>query len=156
MNWYIEKTTANERTVINNAMYSLFDDLERAEVLLSTVLEEYFGDRHQKPLTESDAEWTRNMLHIVQNILSDTIVSYYLTVADTENLMARNYMKAAESVKTAIQCGKAFDDVYEMEKGLATEKRRSFIEARKRIGDMDDEAAIQALHALLEDTVEND
>lgn len=61
MNWYIEKTTSKERRVICDTMLGLFVDLERANALLETVLDEQFSDREQAPLSASGADWTRSM-----------------------------------------------------------------------------------------------
>ena len=81
MNWYIEKTTSKGRSVICDAMLGIFTDLERAEVLLETVLEESFFESEQKPLTASEVDWTRSMLYIVHEIIGDAVVAYHLTVA---------------------------------------------------------------------------
>ena len=39
MNWNIWKTTVKERAIIGDTMLGVFADLERAEVLLETVLD---------------------------------------------------------------------------------------------------------------------
>ena len=71
MNWNIWKTTVKERAIIGDTMLGVFADLERAEVLLETVLDEHFLDREQKPIAASDADWTRSMLHTVNGIIRD-------------------------------------------------------------------------------------
>lgn len=149
MFWCIEKTTSNERTTISNAMCYLFADLERAETLLDTVLEENFVGRVQKPLSETEASWVGTLLHVARDIISDTITAYNLTVADTEDTRAKNYIAAAEAVKTAMQCEQAYEGVYELEKKLPAERRKAITEARAKIGDMEDAAAILALNGLV-------
>ena len=111
MYWGIEKTTSNERTTISNSMYVLFADLERAETLIDAVIEEHFNDRAQKPIDATAAAWAGTLLHVARDIISDTIVAYNLTVADTEDARAKGYIAAAETVKTAMQCEQACDDV---------------------------------------------
>lgn len=149
MYWCIDKTTSNERTTISNAMYCLFADLERAETLLDTVAEEHFGDRVQKPLDATAAAWVGTLLHVARDIVSDTIVAYYLTVADTENVRAKNYIAAAEAVKTAMQCEQARESVYTQVKKLPVERCQPITEAREKIGDMEDAAAILAFNGLV-------
>lgn len=155
MYWCIEKTTSNERTTISNAMYALFADLERAETLIDTVIEEHFDDRVQKPLDETAAAWVGTLLHVARDIISDTIVAYNLTVADTEDMRAKNYIAAAEAVKTAMQCEQAYEGVYALEKKLPAERRKPIMEARVKIGDMEDAAAILALNGLVKNGGKN-
>ena len=155
MYWCIEKTTSNERTTISNAMYALFADLERAETLIDTVIEENFDDRVQKPLDETAAAWVGTLLHVARDIISDTIVAYNLTVADTEDMRAKNYIAAAEAVKTAMQCEQAYEGVYALEKKLPAERRKPIMEARVKIGDMEDAAAILALNGLVKNGGKN-
>lgn len=155
MNWCIEKTTSNERATISNAMYALFDDLERAKTLIDTVIEEHFDERVQKPLNATAAEWTGTMIHVARDIIYDTIVSYYLTVADAEDVRAKNYIAAAEAVKTAMQCEQAREGVYALEKKLPAERRKPITEARAKIGDMEDASAILALNAIVKNGGKN-
>lgn len=155
MYWCIEKTTSNERTTISNAMYALFADLERAETLIDTVIEENFDDRVQKPLDETAAAWVGTLLHVARDIISDTIVAYNLTVADTEDMRAKNYIAAAEAAKTAMQCEQAYEGVYALEKKLPAERRKPIMEARVKIGDMEDAAAILALNGLVKNGGKN-
>lgn len=155
MNWCIDKTTRNERTTINNAMYGLFADLEQAETLLNTVIEDCFGAATQAPLSATEAEWAGTMIRIVLNILSDTIVAYFLTVADTDNMRVKNYIASAEAVKVAMQCESAHDTIFGQERELPAEKRSPIVEARIKIGDMEDAAAILALNGLVKNGGKN-
>lgn len=82
MNWNIWKTTVKERAIIGDTMLGVFADLERAEVLLETVLDEHFLDREQKPIAASDADWTRSMLHIVNGI-SEIPLSLSISPSET-------------------------------------------------------------------------
>ena len=68
------KSTGDERTAISNAMWPIFTGLEQAETLLRTCLEDHFEDYPQKAITESEAEWLADMLHIVDTALHDAIL----------------------------------------------------------------------------------
>lgn len=146
MFWCIEKTTSHERSTIRNAISPIFVDLERAEIMIDTVIEEHFHDREQKPLGALDAEWVRTMLYVVRGLISDTITAYKLTVADTEDPRAKNYIAAAEAVKTAMQCEQACEGAYALENKLPAERRKPITDALAKIGDMGDAAAIMDNH----------
>ena len=74
------KSTKWERRVISNAMWPIFTGLEQAQTLLNTCLEEHFESSPQKAITESEAAWLADMLHIVNTSLEDAIASFKLTV----------------------------------------------------------------------------
>ena len=137
MNWNIGKTTVKERAIIGDTMLGVFADLERAEVLLETVLDEHFSERVQKPLPDYDADWTRSMLRIVNDIISDSILTFYLTIGDTEDTRANNYVEAAETVKLARQCEIAYYNA-----------QKKHPDAMEKIADMDDADAIAAIKLL--------
>lgn len=143
MNWYIEKTTSKERAVIRNAMFGIFADLERAEVLLETVLDEENG---QKILTVSEEDWACSMLHIVRDIIGDAVVAYHLTVGDSES---KNYIASAETAKIAIQCESAHSGAVAVGNKLRQDERRRFIDAMDKISDMGDADAIVAIDGLV-------
>ena len=134
MNWNIGKTTVKERAIIGDTMLGVFADLERAEVLLETVLDEHFLDREQKPIAASDADWTRSMLHIVNGIIRDSIVTFYLTIGDDEE---PHYIEAAETAKLARQCEIAYYNARKKHPG-----------ATGKIADMEDADAIAAIKLL--------
>ena len=137
MNWNIWKTTVKERAIIGDTMLGVFADLERAEVLLETVLDEHFLDREQKPIAASDADWTRSMLYIVHEIIGDAVVAYHLTVGDDEEPRAAHYIEAAETAKLARQCEIAYYNAQKKHPG-----------AMGKIADMDDADAIAAIKLL--------
>lgn len=148
MNYYIEKTTSNERMVISNALDGVFIDLERAKNLLYTVYDDYFNNLEQKALTPLQASWVRDMLAIVNDILCDSVLAYHLTVANVENPMAKVYLDSLERVKVAASCEQAHDSLLEKECFMPPERRKVAIEARNRIRNMEDKAAIKGLESL--------
>ena len=137
MNWNIWKTTVKERAIISDTMLGVFADLERAEVLLETVLDEHFLDREQKPIDAADADWTRSMLRIVNDIIRDSIVTFYLTIGDDEEPRAARYIEAAETAKLARQCEIAYYN-----------SQKKHPDAMEKIADMDNADAIAAIKLL--------
>ena len=118
-------------------LVGVFADLERAEVLLETVLDEHFLDREQKPIAASDADRTRSMLRIVNDIIRDSIVTFYLTIGDDEEPRAARYIEAAETAKLARQCEIAYYNAQKKHPG-----------AIGKIADMEDADAIAAIKLL--------
>lgn len=53
---FLGETTNAERKAISNAVWPIFTDLEHAQTLLNTCLEDHFEDYPQKAITESEAE----------------------------------------------------------------------------------------------------
>lgn len=144
----IEKTTQEERIIIENAMCGLVFDLEGAQNLLETVMEEHFYEAEQKALSSSEAEWVGSMLRIVRNALYTFTTSYYLTVADTNRFSTELYLKEAEQIKKATECSKKYNEICDSERFMDAEKRNASIIARKNIAEMDDGSAITALKSF--------
>ena len=155
MNWYIEKTTSKERSVICDAMLGIFTDLERAEVLLETVLEESFFESEQKPLTASEADWTRSMLHIVNDIISDSILVFYLTIGDDEDTQVKNFIASLERAKLAMQCEGAHSAAIAAGNKLREDRRRGFLDAMDKISGMADAEAIAVIDGLVKNGGKN-
>lgn len=148
MNWNIWKTTVKERAIIGDTMLGVFADLERAEVFLETVLDEHFLDREQKPIAASDADWTRSMLHIVNDIISDSILVFYLTIGDDEDTQVKNFIASLERAKLAMQCEGAHSAAIAAGNKLREDRRRGFLDAMDKISDMEDADAIAAIKLL--------
>lgn len=150
MNWNFIKTTSSERAIISDATYELFADLERAEMLLNTVLNEDFSDRVQQPITEGRAEWIGAMLWTISDIISDVVLAYKLTVADTEDPRACLYIEAAERVKTAIECEKAHEAAFAQLRKLPKEMHDARISERVRLKDLEDSEALREMADLMQ------
>lgn len=148
MNWYIEKTTSKERRAICDTMLGLFVDLERANALLETVLDEQFSDREQAPLSASGADWTRSMLHIVNDIISDSILVFYLTIGDDKDTQVKNLIASLERAKLAMQCEGAHSAAIAAGNKLREDRRRGFLDAMDKISGMADADAIAAIKLL--------
>lgn len=155
MYWNIQKTTSRERATICNAMCSIFADLERAETLLDVVIEDNFVGMEQRPLTRAEAELVGTLLHIARDIVSNSVSAYYLITARPNNGQVKSYIKSMETVKAAMQCESALEDVSKLEMNLPEEQRKLVMEARAKTGDMEDAAAILALNSLAESGGEN-
>ena len=149
MDWNIVKTTAHDRTRIVNAIYCLFDDIDRANDLLYTVIDSFFADREQKPISADDAKWIGSLLYTASEIISDAVLSYNLLTANTEDPRVERYLDAADMVRAAIQCDRLCNEVWNAECKLPTDRRTSLQNTRIEIMKMEDTAAISAFKKLL-------
>ena len=149
MDWNIAKTTASDRTRIVNAIYCLFDDIDRAADLLDTVIDAFFADREQKPISVGDAKRIGSLLYTARGIISDTTLSYNLLAANTEDPRVERYLDAADMVRAAIQCDRLCNEVWNAECKLPTDRRTSLQNTRIEIMKMGDTDAISAFKNLL-------
>lgn len=145
---YVEQMTENERITLKNAMCAPIVSLERANMLLDTVLEDSFYEAKQESISAGHAEWIGDMLKISCEIVDDVLMSYYLLVANEEK--AARYLKEADMVGKAVSCGRMTARLRNLERGMNPEKREEVTEARKKICDMDDSIALSLLTGLAE------
>lgn len=149
---YIEKTTMSERTTISNAMTPIFVNLERAETLLNTVQDECFEHKRGNVYISATAKWLYDIIGIVDDILFDAITAFYLTTADTpSNSAAQCYLSCAKYAETAMRCGEIFDRICDIERSLPEDQQKRVAEIRQSVVNMEDEAALPILEALLKE-----
>lgn len=142
------KSTKRERRVISNAMWPIFTGLEQAQTLLNTCLEEHFESSPQKAITESEAAWLADMLHIVNTSLEDAIASFKLTVGWRHGVEWLE--KSTEGHRQVMDLDAIANEISDIYRSLPVEYRGPIADELKRNHSMDDEAAIKADRALLE------
>ena len=96
---YIRETTAAERRAIEDAVDYAFLKVDQAGKLLYDLLEDYFGDREQKKLSDYDAETIGYRLWIVSDILSDSVLEYHLQSGHYDERGVKAYIESAERAK---------------------------------------------------------
>lgn len=96
---YIRETTAAERRAIEDAVDYAFLKVDQAGKLLYDLLEDYFGDREQKKLSDYDAETIGYRLWIVSDILSDSVLEYHLQTGHYDERGVKAYIESAERAK---------------------------------------------------------
>jgi len=143
------KTTNAERITISNAMWPIFTDLEQAQTLLSTCLEDHFEDYPQKTIEASTAEWLADMLHIVNTMLDDAITSYKLTVGWKPGVEWLE--NAMDEHRRVMELEAVNDEITDIWRKLPAAQRKPIDDRRKRTRDVDDETALADARALLEE-----
>lgn len=143
------KSTNEERRTISNAMCPIFTELEQAETLLSTCLEEHFECYTQKAITESEAEWLADMLHIVHTTLFDAITSYKLTIGLSVGVEWLE--KAMDEHRLVLELDKVNNEITDIWQKLPVDWRKPIDDKRAQTRDADDETALTAARALLEE-----
>lgn len=99
---YVEKTSHQERCIIDNAVYDKFCNMDRASRLLYRVLEEYFSDLELRPLAHAELQDVCDTILTVYEILEDNITSYYMTVG-RKGGYSSSLVESVERYKQAIK-----------------------------------------------------
>lgn len=147
---YSEKTTQAERIAISNAVCGIISDIEDAQNLLETVIEECFFSAKPKRLDDCEVAWVSSMLRIIRNNIHNSISEYYLTIADGDYPSVERYIGNAEQVKRSIECNEIYNEICNSERFMDIEKRKISTNARMNIAQMDDDVAIAELKLLLQ------
>lgn len=143
------KSTHQERCVISNTMWPIFTGLEQAATLLRSCLEDHFEDYPQKAITESEAKWLADMLHIVDTALCDAITSFKLTVG--WNGGVEWLERAMDEHRLVLELDKVNDEITDIWRRLPVKERKPIDDRRGLIWDKDDGAALDASRTLLEE-----
>lgn len=143
------KTTKQERIAISNAMWPIFTGLEQARTLLNTCLEDHFESFPQKAITESEAEWLADMLHIVNTMLEDAIMSFKLTVGWTPG--TKWFEGSIDEHRRVLELDAVNDEITDIWRKLPVEQRKPIEDRRQSTKNADDETALTKDRALLEE-----
>lgn len=142
------KTTRKERIAISNAMWPIFTGLEQAQTLLNTCLEDHFEDYPQKAITDSEAAWLADMLHIVNTVLEDAIMSFKLTVGWERGVeWSEGSMDEHRRVR---ELDAVNDEITDIWRKLPVEQRKPIEDRRGRSISADDETALKEARTLLD------
>lgn len=142
------ETTNAERIAISNAVWPIFTDLEHAQTLLNTCLEDHFEAYPQRAITESEAEWLADMLHIVSTTLENAILSFKMAVGWRHGM---EWLSASmDRYQRVLELESINDELTDIWQKLPVNERKPIADERERTRDADDETALIAAHALLE------
>lgn len=96
---YLEKTTADERITISNAIYAPLYDIERAHRLLCTLWNDYLGSKEDRPKTHDDWEDVEDRVSVIMDIVCNAIFECKLAYADEEAVT--QYLETAQQLQAA-------------------------------------------------------
>jgi hypothetical protein len=131
---YIDKTTAGERLIIEGAMFGVMAHTARARRLLTEALGEYFEDAEQKAISPVNAEYIRDILFCVSDLLWDADIEHCLTVGDDSATGLDSYFEGCKR-------GQLVRKVEALRRKLDSSQTKDLL-------DMDDEQALPLLEAL--------
>lgn len=97
--YFVEKTTANERIDIANAIYEPLYDFERAHRLLCTLWDDYLGRKEDRPKTRDEWEDVEDRVSVIMDIVSNAIFECKLAYADKEAVT--QYLETAKQLQAA-------------------------------------------------------
>ena len=97
--YFVEKTNANERIDIANAIYSPLCDLERAHRLLCTFWDDYLDRKEDRPKTSGEWEDVEDRVSVIMDIVCNVIFECKLAYADDEAVT--QYLETAKQLQAA-------------------------------------------------------
>ena len=97
--YFVEKTNANERIDIANAIYSPLCDLERAHRLLCTFWNDYLDRKEDRPKTSGEWEDVEDRVSVIMDIVCNVIFECKLAYADDEAVT--QYLETAKQLQAA-------------------------------------------------------
>lgn len=97
--YFVEKTNANERIDIANAIYASLCDLERAHRLLCTFWNDYLGRKEDRPKTSGEWEDVEDRVSVIMDIVCNVIFECKLAYADDEAVT--QYLETAKQLQAA-------------------------------------------------------
>ena len=145
----VQKTTADERWLIANAVFPIMVNVEYAMREIQELWDDYFSCRDQKAIQEGDAAKIERTLYIVSDMLWDACAAFGLLTASTEWSGTDTAREQMKQIEQAFQVEDLADKLHEKEKRLGAGEREKYIKARVKAYEMPDEQAAIALSALL-------
>ena len=145
----IQKTTADERGLIGDAVGPIMEEIENAMRELNAIESEFFEMRGQKAISAVDAERMGRIIHISTDLLFDACTAFGLLTGNDHWGEAKFAREQIEQISRAFRVNALADEIFKKEKYMNGEKRKSVIAARCKASEMSDEQAETVLSALL-------
>ena len=145
----IQKTTADERGLIIDAVCPIMAEVENAMRKLSEIEGEFFENAEQKAISANDAERMGRIIHISTELLFDACTAFGLLTGFENWGGAKFAREQIEQISRAFRVDALADKISKKEKYMDEEKRKSIIAARCKATEMSDEQAETVLSALL-------
>lgn len=145
----IQKTTADERGLIVDAVCPIMVEVENAMRELSEIESEFFEMREQKEISARDAERMGRIIHISTGLLWDACTAFGLLTGFDQWGGAKFAREQIEQISRVFRVDALADKISKKEKYMDEEKRKSVIAARCKASEMSDEQAETVLSVLL-------
>ena len=145
----INKTTREERLVVENAVWDIIAEIDTANQILVGLWEQYFGSVRQHPLSESEMEMIGNILLLCNDKIFDALLEYALTTGNKDFRGVSAHVGSAEKEAAVLAIEDAIREIEEKEKCMSKEEREASIAKRARLSEHPDEEALPLLRAML-------
>ena len=147
----INKTTREERLVVESAMWSIIAEIDTANQILMDLWERYFGMVRQHPLNKSDAENIGNTLQLCNDKIFDALLEYALTIGDNDFRGVSPHVRSAEQEAAVLSIETAIREIEEKEKYMSQAERDASIAKRVHLSKLPDGEALPLLRAMLKE-----
>lgn len=147
----INKTTREERLVVENAVWDIIAEIDTANQILVGLWEQYFGSVRQHPLSESETEMIGNILLLCNDKIFDALLEYALTTGNKDSRGVSAHVESAKQEAAVLAIEDAIREIEEKERYMGKEEREASIAKRKRLPELPDEDALPLLRAMLKE-----
>ena len=139
---YVTETTAAERAIICNAVFSEMEVMDNALLELCDLRDEYFCFTKQEAISAENATCIARRLDMITSYMFGALLDYALTIGNKDFHGVEIALKSAERARTAIECEEANNKA--ISAGADVEKL-------KQIRILPDQEAIHAFNALIKE-----
>ena len=122
---YIEKTTAEDRLVIETALDGIFPQIDSAHFIIMDILETYFMRLDRKSLDSYDIEKVGKYLNAAADMIFDAMLQYYLTIGNSEWRGVEPHLQSADRARRAIAANKAIEKCHDAQKIVGRESEKA-------------------------------
>ena len=145
-NYHEATFTARDRAAMVEALSSAVRDLERGNNLFQEVLCDYFMERDPDAIPANEVNRISDKLLIVSDIITDFVSYFYLVTASKWEPEVDIFFKTVKRLADGLECDNLRRELWPKVRGEADSPIWAKLDETE---DMEDEAAIKELKALL-------
>lgn len=146
----IEKTTAKERSIVQDVMWGMMGDLDAVQRMLGALWEDNFGMAKQESINECDAEIIGNTIRLCNDKIFDVLLQYALTVGDYSFRGVQPHLESAKHEADVIAVEKAIGAIRGKKRYMGGNGANASNDAQNRIEELPDDQALPLLEVMLE------
>ena len=144
----IERTTAEERFIIEDAMNDIMSDLKEVQILQYQLWERYFPANNDADSGYKLEEVLRT-IRLCNDKIFNILLKYGLTVGSYDFCGIEPHLESEKRVATVFAVNKAMAAIEERERSMDKEMAELSEKKRMQIAKLPDEKALPLLDAML-------